>query len=87
MRYFVFDDNVLDDFEFWSLYDLKTVKRIIALISAIRRNPFEGIGKPEPLKGNLKGFWSRRINDEHRLVYKIDNEKIIIYSCRYHYDF
>ena len=87
MRYFVFDDNVLDDFEFWSLNDLKTVKRIIALIASIRKNPFEGIGKPEPLKANLKGFWSRRINDEHRLVYKIDSEKIIIYSCRYHYDF
>ena len=61
------------------------LKRINQLVKDIRRNPFEGIGKPEPLKGNLTGFWSRRIDDEHRLVYMVEDNRIIIISCKGHY--
>lgn len=63
----------------------KMLKRINQLVKDIRRNPFEGIGKPEPLKGNLTGFWSRRIDDEHRLVYMVEDNRIIIISCKGHY--
>lgn len=63
----------------------KMLKRINQLVKDIRRNPFEGIGKPEPLKGNLTGFWSRRIDDEHRLVYMVEDNGIIIISCKGHY--
>ncbi len=59
--------------------------RIIKLLGEIQRNPFEGTGKPEPLKYNLKGYWSRRIDDEHRLVYEITNDDIVVISCKYHY--
>ena len=64
---------------------LKMYKRIFQLIDDIERDPFDGIGKPEPLKENLSGFWSRRINEEHRLVYKVDDENIMIIQCMYHY--
>ncbi|MCR4321928.1 MAG: Txe/YoeB family addiction module toxin, partial [Candidatus Brocadiaceae bacterium] len=60
-------------------------QRIVDLIMDILRQPFSGIGKPEPLKHDLKGYWSRRINDEHRLVYKVNDEAVIIVSCKYHY--
>ena len=63
----------------------KLLKRINLLIKETLRNPFEGIGKPEPLKANLSGYWSRRINSEHRLVYQVFSEEIIIISCRFHY--
>jgi toxin YoeB len=59
--------------------------RIIKLLEEIQRNPFEGTGKPEPLKHNLKGLWSRRIDDEHRLVYEVTNDEVIVISCKYHY--
>jgi toxin YoeB len=64
----------------------KLIKRIFELIENIDRTPFEGIGKPEPLKYQLKGKWSRRINEEHRLVYEVNNTEIIIYACKFHYD-
>ncbi len=67
--------------------DLKTLKKIAELFIAISRNPFDGIGKPELLKGNLTGYWSRRINEEHRIVYAVDQDKIVVISCRYHYEF
>ena len=74
------------DYVYWQSQDKKTLKRINRLISDAQRNPFEGIGKPELLKENLAGFWSRRIDDNHRLVYAVDNNKLTIISCRYHYE-
>ncbi|MBF2056087.1 MAG: Txe/YoeB family addiction module toxin [Cyanobacterium sp. T60_A2020_053] len=65
--------------------DKKLLKRVNLLIKEIIRNPFDGIGKPEPLKANLSGYWSRRINSEHRLVYEISEEELTIISCRFHY--
>ncbi len=69
----------------WQAIDKKMLKRINQLIQVIRRTPFEGIGKPEPLKFELAGKWSRRINEEHRLVYEIKKNELIIFQCRYHY--
>lgn len=66
--------------------DKKLLKRVNVLIKDIIRTPFEGIGKPEPLKGNLSGYWSRRIDTEHRLVYGISEEELIVISCRFHYE-
>lgn len=77
--------KALDDFYEWELTDKKIFKRIKELIKDITRNPFEGIGKPEPLKHELSGYWSRRINDEHRLVYKISDNTLYILSCKEHY--
>lgn len=82
----VFTDEAWDDYMYWHSQDKKTLKRINALIKDIDRNPFDGIGKPEPLKYQLQGLWSRRIDDVNRLVYKIENNEICIISCRYHYD-
>ena len=73
------------DYLYWQTQDKKTLKRINRLIEAVKRQPFEGIGKPEPLKENLSGFWSRRIDDTHRLIYAITDEYITLISCRYHY--
>jgi toxin YoeB len=87
MRKILLVDNAIEDFEFWSKNDVKTLKKIAELFLAIARNPFDGIGKPELLKGDLSGYWSRRITSEHRIVYAVDKEKIIIISCRYHYSF
>ena len=70
---------------YWQSQDKKMLKRINQLIKDIKRNPFEGIGKPEPLKSNLTGFWSRRIDEEHRIVYAVEEESVIIISCRGHY--
>lgn len=77
--------KALDDFYEWETTDKKIFKRIKELIKDITRNPFEGIGKPEPLKHELSGYWSRRINDEHKLVYKISNNTLYILSCKEHY--
>ncbi|MEM5317164.1 Txe/YoeB family addiction module toxin [Paraburkholderia sp. JHI869] len=74
-----------DDYVYWQGQDKKTLKRINQLIKDAQRSPFEGIGKPEPLKENLTGFWSRRIDETNRLVYEIDGTQINIISCRYHY--
>ena len=70
----------------WQGQDKKTLKRINKLIIDTQRNPFEGIGKPEPLKESLAGFWSRRIDDSNRLVYVVDNNQLTVISCRYHYE-
>ena len=70
----------------WQGQDKKTLKRINQLIQAISRTPFEGIGKPEPLRENLTGYWSRRIDDANRLVYAAEDTEIVILACRYHYD-
>ncbi|MDR4518154.1 MAG: Txe/YoeB family addiction module toxin [Nitrosomonas sp.] len=81
----IFSSHAWDDYLYWQKTDKKTSHRINLLIKAIRRTPFEGIGKPEPLKHALSGYWSRRINDEHRIVYKINSESIYIAQLRYHY--
>ena len=73
------------DYIYWQGQNKKTLKRINSLISDTMRSPFEGIGKPEPLKENLSGFWSRRIDESNRLVYAIDDKELTIISCRYHY--
>ncbi len=81
----VFTDNGWEDYVYWETEDRKTLKRINTLIEDIERNGNEGIGKPELLRNNLSGFWSRRINDKDRLIYKIEQDNIYILSCRYHY--
>lgn len=75
-----------DDYLYWQTQDRKTLKRINALIQDAMRNPFTGIGKPEPLRENLSGFWSRRIDEQNRLVYAVENEDLAVVACRYHYD-
>lgn len=79
-------DEAWIDYIYWQTQDKKTLKRINNLIKDTERSPFEGIGKPEPLKGDLSGFWSRRIDDTNRLVYRINNSKLEILSCRGHYE-
>jgi toxin YoeB len=81
----VFAKNAWDDYLYWQKTDKTILKRINALIKDITREPFEGIGKPEPLKHALSGHWSRRINDEHRIVYKIQDNSLLIAQLRYHY--
>jgi len=86
-----FTNHAWEEFQYWIDNDPATVKRIKELLKAIRQNPFQGIGKPEPLKFGLKGYWSRRITGEHRLVYKIagkkgTDQKCIVVQCRFHYD-
>ena len=80
----VWFDEAWEDYLFWQSQDKKTLKRINALMKDIERGNFDGIGKPEPLTGNLTGFWSRRINDKDRLIYKIDESNVYILACRYH---
>lgn len=75
-----------EDYTSWLMEDKNMLKKINELIRDIQRTPFEGKGKPEPHKYDLSGFWSRRIDREHRLVYQVKDEEILIYSCRYHYD-
>jgi len=74
-----------DDYLYWQKTDKKVLKRINALIKSCLRTPYEGIGKPEDLKGDLQGYWSRRITSEHRLVCRYERESIMIAACRYHY--
>jgi toxin YoeB len=80
-----FADDAWSDYLYWQQQDKKILKKINRLIKEIERNPFEGIGEPEPLKYNWSGYWSRRITIEHRLVYKVLDEQILIAQCRYHY--
>jgi toxin YoeB len=84
-RKLAWTDEDWDSYVYWQTKDKKTLKRINKLIQATKKNPFEGIGKPEPLKENLSGFWSRRIDDTNRLVYAVDDKYLTIISCRYHY--
>lgn len=81
----VWDDSAWNDYLYWQQTDKKILNRINELIKTAERTPFSGIGKPEPLKDNLKGYWSRRIDEKHRLVYKIQDETLIIIQCRFHY--
>jgi toxin YoeB len=78
-------ETAWEDYLYWQRTDKKILKRINVLIKDIKRQPFDGLGDPEPLKHNWSGYWSRRIDREHRLVYKIKNEALIIVQCRYHY--
>lgn len=80
------DMDAWADYLYWQKQDKKTLNRINQLIKDMSRNPFEGIGKPERLKGDLTGFWSRRIDDEHRLVYAVEADRIVVIACRGHYD-
>ena len=80
------DIDACNDYIYWQTQDRKTLKRINLLIKDISRSPFEGLGKPEPLKGTLTGFWSRRIDEENRLVYVVEENVIILISCRGHYE-
>lgn len=82
----IFSKNAWEDYLSWQTEDKKVLKKINSLIKDINRTPFEGIGKPEPLKFDLQGLWSRRIDLDHRLVYGIDGDDILIYACKYHYD-
>ena len=81
----VFADQGWDDFTTWVNHDRKIAKRIMRLIKEIERDPFEGIGKPEPLKHDMAEFWSRRITDEHRLVYSVEKNQVLVAQARYHY--
>jgi toxin YoeB len=81
----IFLDQAWEDYLYWQNTDKSILKKVNSLVKEIERTPFEGSGKPEPLKHNLSGLWSRRINLEHRLVYKIENKALIIHQCRYHY--
>jgi toxin YoeB len=75
-----------EDYLYWQAQDRKKLKRINRLINECLRTPYEGVGKPEPLRENLAGFWSRRIDEEHRLVYCVDGDDLVVIACRYHYD-
>ena len=83
---FVFTSRAWEDYLYWQTQDKKTLKRINTLLRDIERGSFDGIGKPEPLKEDLSGFWSRRIDDTNRLVYRIQGDTVQILSCKGHYD-
>ncbi|MDR1921880.1 MAG: Txe/YoeB family addiction module toxin [Candidatus Adiutrix sp.] len=82
----VWHDRAWDEYMRWQTQDRKTLKRINGILKDIDRSPFSGIGKPEPLKHERRGFWSRRIDDVNRIVYKVENEQIVIVQCGTHYD-
>jgi toxin YoeB len=79
------DNSAFEDFTAWALVDKNIYKKILSLIKDIKRNPTDGIGKPEPLKGNLQGYWSRRIDEANRIVYKVEGTQLIIVQCGEHY--
>jgi toxin YoeB len=81
----VFTENAWDDYLYWQQHDARKLARINELLRDITREPYKGIGKPEPLRGNLSGWWSRRIDTEHRVVYRVEQEQVIVLQCRYHY--
>jgi toxin YoeB len=81
----IFSEHAWEDYLYWQRADRKMLDRINKLIKEIQRTPFEGTGKPEPLKHGLSGYWSRRINDEHRIVYKVESDSLLIAQLRHHY--
>ena len=85
MKY-IFVEESWEDYQYWQKTNKKYVKKINQLLKDISRTPFSGIGKPEPLKHKYQGFWSRRIDSEHRLVYSVKDDEILIAKCRFHYD-
>jgi toxin YoeB len=86
VRLIAFHQTAFDDYSNWAIAEKKLFDRIRRMIIETAKTPFDGIGKPEPLKQKLRGYWSRRITDEHRLVYKVTDEYLIIISCKYHYE-
>ncbi len=86
MTKLILEGHAVEDFEFWAKNDLKILKKIAELFASILKDPIKGIGKPGALKGNLKGYWSRRINEEYRIVYSITDDAVIVVSCRSHYE-
>lgn len=86
MRAIQFVPDAWEAYLYWHGQDRKTLKRVNALITATARDPFTGIGKPEPLRGDLSGYWSRRIDDANRLVYRVTDSELVIVACRFHYD-
>ena len=86
MSKIVFTEQAFEEYLYWQVQDRKILKRINALLKDISRDPFSGIGKPEGLKENLSGFWSRRIDDTHRLVYRVEDGQIEVYHCQGHYE-
>ena len=80
-----FTEQAWNDYLYWQKNDKRLLRRVNELIKATQRDPFDGVGKPEPLKHQLQGLWSRRINEEHRLVYEVRNDELRIIACRYHY--
>ncbi|MBK8347836.1 MAG: Txe/YoeB family addiction module toxin [Saprospiraceae bacterium] len=85
MKLLTWHISAWEDYLYWQDNDKDNVKKINGLLKDILRNPFSGLGKPEPLVGNYKGYWSRRISQEHRLIYKVEDKMIIVASCRFHY--
>jgi len=85
MKY-IFVDESWEDYQYWLKTDKKILSKINDLIKDIARTPFAGLGKPEPLRYKYKGFWSRRITEEHRLIYQVKSDEILIAKCRFHYD-
>lgn len=81
----IFSEQAWDDYLYWQKIDKKQLTKLNGLIKEVSRTPFEGTGKPEPLKGDLSGWWSRRINREHRIVYRIEGDDLLIAQCRFHY--
>ena len=86
MRKITFEIKAFEEFTYWANNDKKIFKKILSLLKDTQKNPFSGLGKPEALKHELQGCWSKRINQEHRLVYQVEDDSIVILSCRYHYD-
>lgn len=86
MSKFLFTEDAWEDYLYWQTQDKKMLKRINQLLQDIERNGYNGIGKPEPLRGDLSGFWSRRIDDEHRIVYRLSEDRVEIIQCRGHYE-
>lgn len=81
----IFSEHAWEDYLYWQRTDRKILDRINQLVNEIQRSPFKGIGKPEPLKHGLSGYWSRRISDEHRIVYKVEKKSMLLAQLRYHY--
>lgn len=81
----LFSEQGWEDYLYWQEHDRKLGERVNTLIKECRRTPFAGIGKPEPLRGSLSGWWSRRVTQEHRLVYRVQDDQLLIAQCRYHY--
>ncbi|MFN8493925.1 MAG: Txe/YoeB family addiction module toxin [Caldilineaceae bacterium] len=86
MRRIIFESGAFEDFNSWTVENKQIHNKIVRLIKEIQRSPFTGLGKPEPLRHNMQGYWSRRIDDEHRLTYKVTDQDIIIVGCKYHYE-
>lgn len=86
IRKIQWDYDAWEDYLYWQTQDKKILKRINLIVNDISRDPFDGIGKPEPLKGNLVGFWSRRIDETNRIIYAVEEDTVLIFSCRGHYD-